>query len=100
MLGSNSHFWLFYCWQIKRYEKLETVEERRKLAREIYDNFIMKELLSHTHVTLGFVGFLFFFSFTLTRVPPLLPSYLAVPSSESRRSCISVRRPSPNESRL
>ena len=29
---------------------METVEERRKLAREIYDNFIMKELLSHTHV--------------------------------------------------
>ncbi|XP_032779508.2 G protein-coupled receptor kinase 1 isoform X1 [Daphnia magna] len=35
--------------EIKRYEKLETTEERRKLAREIYDNFIMKELLSHTH---------------------------------------------------
>jgi len=35
--------------EIKRYEKMETVEERRKLAREIYDNFIMKELLSHTH---------------------------------------------------
>jgi len=35
--------------EIRRYEKLETVEERRKLAREIYDNFIMKELLSHTH---------------------------------------------------
>lgn len=35
--------------EIKRFEKMETVEERRKLAREIYDNFIMKELLSHTH---------------------------------------------------
>ncbi|KAI7688739.1 G protein-coupled receptor kinase 1 [Sarcoptes scabiei] len=35
--------------EIKRYEKLETVEERRQTAREIYDNFIMKELLSHTH---------------------------------------------------
>lgn len=35
--------------EIRRYEKLETIEERRKLAREIYDNFIMKELLSHTH---------------------------------------------------
>ncbi|RWS12294.1 G protein-coupled receptor kinase 1-like protein [Dinothrombium tinctorium] len=34
---------------IKRYEKLETVEERRQAAREIYDNFIMKELLSQTH---------------------------------------------------
>lgn len=37
--------------QIKAYEKLECVEERRKLAREIYDNFIMKELLSHSHVS-------------------------------------------------
>jgi len=26
------------------------VDERRKLARDIYDNYIMKELLSHTHV--------------------------------------------------
>lgn len=37
--------------EIKRYEKLETIEERRQAAREIYDNFIMKELLSHTHVS-------------------------------------------------
>ncbi|XP_001604700.1 G protein-coupled receptor kinase 1 [Nasonia vitripennis] len=35
--------------QIKAYEKLECPEERRKLAREIYDNYIMKELLAHTH---------------------------------------------------
>ncbi|KAF8787490.1 G protein-coupled receptor kinase 1 like protein [Argiope bruennichi] len=35
--------------EIKRYEKLETVEDRRAAARDIYDNFIMKELLSHTH---------------------------------------------------
>ncbi|XP_076364252.1 G protein-coupled receptor kinase 1-like [Tachypleus tridentatus] len=35
--------------EIKKYEKLETVEERRQAAKEIYDNFIMKELLSHTH---------------------------------------------------
>lgn len=49
-MKSNSFvFFLFYL-QIKRYEKLETIEDRRKLAREIYDNFIMKELLSHTHV--------------------------------------------------
>lgn len=46
--------------QIKRYEKLETVEERRKLAREIYDNFIMKELLSHTHVMPEFSSCFFF----------------------------------------
>jgi len=37
--------------QIKRYEKLECLEERRKIAREIYDNFIMKELLAHSHVS-------------------------------------------------
>jgi beta-adrenergic-receptor kinase len=36
--------------EIIRYEKTETLEERRKLARDIYDNFIMKELLSHTHI--------------------------------------------------
>ncbi|XP_054267062.1 G protein-coupled receptor kinase 1 isoform X1 [Macrosteles quadrilineatus] len=35
--------------QIKQYEKLECPDERRKLAREIYDNFIMKELLAHAH---------------------------------------------------
>ncbi|KOX67318.1 G protein-coupled receptor kinase 1 [Melipona quadrifasciata] len=34
---------------IKAYEKLECPEERRKLAKEIYDNFIMKELLAHSH---------------------------------------------------
>lgn len=37
--------------QIKNYEKTECHDERRKLAREIYDNFIMKEMLSHTHVS-------------------------------------------------
>ncbi|KOC64519.1 G protein-coupled receptor kinase 1 [Habropoda laboriosa] len=35
--------------EIKAYEKLECPEERRKLAKEIYDNFIMKELLAHSH---------------------------------------------------
>ncbi|KAG4078925.1 hypothetical protein HA402_010877 [Bradysia odoriphaga] len=35
--------------EIKSYEKTECHDERRKLAREIYDNFIMKEMLSHTH---------------------------------------------------
>lgn len=37
--------------QIKNYEKTECLEERRKLAKEVYDNFIMKEMLSHTHVS-------------------------------------------------
>jgi len=40
---------LIFYEEIKRFESLETEEERRTAAREIYDNFIMKELLSHTH---------------------------------------------------
>jgi len=35
--------------ETKRYESLDTIEERLKAARDIYDNFVMKELLSHTH---------------------------------------------------
>uniref|UniRef100_A0A182YCF7 RGS domain-containing protein n=1 Tax=Anopheles stephensi TaxID=30069 RepID=A0A182YCF7_ANOST len=35
--------------QIKAYEKTECHDERRKQARDIYDNYIMKEMLSHTH---------------------------------------------------
>ncbi|KAF6767870.1 hypothetical protein AHF37_10468 [Paragonimus kellicotti] len=34
---------------IKKFEKLETDEERIKLGKDIYDQYIMKELLSHTH---------------------------------------------------
>lgn len=45
--------------ETKRYEGLDTVEERRTAAREIYDNHIMKELLSHTHVSRsGYVKFM------------------------------------------
>lgn len=36
--------------EIKRFEKLETDEERWKNAKEIYDQFIMKELLSSSHL--------------------------------------------------
>lgn len=50
---------VIFSLQIKSYEKTECHDERRKLAREIYDNFIMKEMLSHTHVS----GFLIKFSF-------------------------------------
>ncbi len=35
--------------EIKRFEKLETDEERWKVAKDIYDQFIMKELLSSSH---------------------------------------------------
>lgn len=38
--------------EIKNFEKTECREDRKKLAKEIYDNFIMKEMLSHTHVSL------------------------------------------------
>ena len=44
-----------YFFQIKAYEKLETAEERRTAARIIYDNFIMKELLAHSHVSQCFL---------------------------------------------
>ncbi|GBP26000.1 G protein-coupled receptor kinase 1 [Eumeta japonica] len=37
--------------EIKLYEKQECPEERRRIARNIYDNFIMKELLAHSHVS-------------------------------------------------
>lgn len=47
-INPNIYLSLF---QIKQYEKLECPDERRKLAREIYDNFIMKELLAHAHVS-------------------------------------------------
>jgi beta-adrenergic-receptor kinase len=36
---------------IKKYQKIENFDERKKLAREIYDNFIMKELLSNSYVS-------------------------------------------------
>merc|ERR1719225_2070012 len=35
---------------IKKYEKLDTSEERRKKAREIYDTFVMRELLSNSNL--------------------------------------------------
>merc|ERR1719411_363415 len=35
---------------IKRYEKLDTAEERRKKAKEIYDAFVMRELLSNSNL--------------------------------------------------
>jgi beta-adrenergic-receptor kinase len=34
--------------QIKNYEKLDCVEERKKKGREIYDQFIMRELLANS----------------------------------------------------
>lgn len=38
------------CVQILKFEKLENDEDRIKSGRDIYDQFIMKELLSQSHV--------------------------------------------------
>lgn len=35
--------------ETRKYEALDTPEERMKAAKEIYDKYVMKELLSHTH---------------------------------------------------
>ncbi len=37
--------------EIKKLESLETDEERIALGKEIYDQFIMKDLLSQSHVS-------------------------------------------------
>lgn len=39
------------AFQIKKYEKLETEEERVVRSREIFDSYIMKELLACSHVS-------------------------------------------------
>lgn len=44
-------FFLLILLQIKQFEKTECYEERKKMAREIYDNFIMEEMLAHTYVS-------------------------------------------------
>ena len=44
--------------QITKFEKLETDEERIKTGKDIYDQFIMKELLSQSHVSMCFVWFI------------------------------------------
>jgi len=36
--------------QIRKFENLETDEERIKAGRDVYDQFIMKELLAQSHV--------------------------------------------------
>jgi len=44
--------------QIRKFENLETDEERIKSGREVYDQFIMKELLAQSHVSHFIVFFL------------------------------------------
>lgn len=54
-LGSSPMPWpqtIYGCaFQIKKYEKLETEEERVVRSREIFDSYIMKELLACSHVS-------------------------------------------------
>lgn len=44
---------LVLCLQIKEYEKLDTEEERLSRSRQIYDTYVMKELLACSHVSPG-----------------------------------------------
>lgn len=37
--------------QIKKYEKLDSEEERTTRSRHIFDHYIMKELLACSHVS-------------------------------------------------
>jgi len=39
--------------QILKFAHLESDEERIKVGKEIYDMYIMRELLSQTHVSTG-----------------------------------------------
>lgn len=48
MCSSNGSFSL--ALQIKEYEKLDSEDERLTRSRQIYDTYIMKELLSCSHV--------------------------------------------------
>lgn len=38
-------------WQIKKYEKLDSEEERATRSHHIFDHYIMKELLACSHVS-------------------------------------------------
>ena len=48
----NGTFYVIFYFQIKRFENVELDEERIQLGKEVYDNFIMKELLSQSHVSI------------------------------------------------
>ena len=53
-------FLILLYFQIKKFEKLESDEDRIKAGKDIYDQFIMKELLSQSHVS--FIICFFFFT--------------------------------------
>ena len=43
--------WELCVCQIKKYEKLDSEEERTARSRHIFDHYIMKELLACSHVS-------------------------------------------------
>ena len=49
-MTAESYLILICFLQIRNFEQLDTDEERIKYARDIYDQFIMRELLSQSHV--------------------------------------------------
>jgi hypothetical protein len=49
-LFENENLCVRTTFKIQRFEKLETDEERWKTAKEVYDQFIMRELLASSHV--------------------------------------------------
>ena len=71
--------------QIREYEKLQFQEDRLKMAREIFDKYIMIELLACSHVSIftpprlsSFTAhnmFLYVFQTITVRVPLLLSFY-------------------------
>ena len=52
-IQTNHLLFLFLSFQITKFEKLETDDERIKTGKDIYDQFIMKELLSQSHVSIS-----------------------------------------------
>jgi len=46
--------------QILKFAHLESDEERIKVGKEVYDMYIMRELLSQTHVSLIHIILLYF----------------------------------------
>lgn len=60
MCSSNGSFSLVL--QIKEYEKLDSEDERLTRSRQIYDMYIMKELLSCSHVCITQISCCSFFA--------------------------------------
>lgn len=51
---------VFVGWQILKFAQLESDEERIKVGKEIYDMYIMRELLSLSHVSHWVIAFVIY----------------------------------------